>query len=119
MGDLGSLIVSLGLVVLASVGLGFLISLTSRSDMQAVLSTMLVLLASLFFSGFFLSVRQLEPRPSADLMGLPATYGISRSATSCSGATAGTGDDAGAAGYSLVAGVLVFALSSRRMTALT
>ena len=76
-GELPPLVVTLGLTVLASIGLGFLISLTSRTDMQAVLSTMLVLLAALFFSGFFLSVDQLEGPARALSWAIPATYGIS------------------------------------------
>ena len=46
------------LVVLAtaSVGIGFLISATSRTDSQAIQLTMLVLLLSIFFTGFFLPI---------------------------------------------------------------
>jgi ABC-2 type transport system permease protein len=75
-GGVADLAVALGLVVLASIGLGFLISLTSPSDLQAVLLTMLVLLAALFFSGFFLSTDQLVPVARAASWVLPATYGI-------------------------------------------
>jgi ABC-2 type transport system permease protein len=66
----------LGLVLLASVGLGFLISLWSRSDTQAVLLTMLVLLASLFFTGFFLTIDAIAWPFRAVAYLLPATYGI-------------------------------------------
>ena len=48
------------LTLFASIGLGFVISLASANDAQAVQYTMILLLASLFFSGFFLSVGQLE-----------------------------------------------------------
>jgi ABC-type multidrug transport system permease subunit len=75
-GQLSDLALALGLVVLASIGLGFLVSLTSPSDLHAVLLTMLVLLAALFFSGFFLSTDQLEPIARAASWILPATYGI-------------------------------------------
>jgi ABC-2 type transport system permease protein len=46
------------LVVLAtaSVGIGFLISATSRTDSQAIQLSMLVLLLSIFFTGFFLPI---------------------------------------------------------------
>jgi ABC-2 type transport system permease protein len=47
----------------------------SRTDLEAVLLTMLVLLASLFFSGFFLSVAQLASPARAISYALPATYG--------------------------------------------
>lgn len=40
----------------ASVGIGFLISATSRTDSQAIQLTMLVLLLSIFFTGFFLPI---------------------------------------------------------------
>jgi ABC-2 type transport system permease protein len=49
----------IGLLVLlatASVGIGFLISATSRTDSQAIQMTMLVLLLSIFFTGFFLPI---------------------------------------------------------------
>lgn len=64
-------------VLLASIGIGFLISLGSTSDSQAVQLSMLTLLASFFFSGFFLPLDRLgQP---AGIVGsvLPATHGIS------------------------------------------
>lgn len=53
-GDIGSLIGVLALLVIGSLGIGFLISTFSNSDTQAVQLSMLVLLLSIFFSGFFL-----------------------------------------------------------------
>jgi len=44
------------LVATVSVGIGFLISAFSRTDSQAIQPTMLVLLLSIFFTGFFLSI---------------------------------------------------------------
>ena len=44
------------LLATASVGIGFLISALSRTDSQAVQLTMLVLLLSIFFTGFFLPI---------------------------------------------------------------
>ncbi len=44
------------LLALASVGIGFLISSVSRSDSQAIQLTMLLLLLSIFFTGFFLPI---------------------------------------------------------------
>ena len=52
----------MALSLFASIGVGFVISLASASDAQAVQYTMILLLASLFFSGFFLSVGQMEGR---------------------------------------------------------
>lgn len=63
-------------VLFASSGLGFCIAGVSRSDSQAVQYTMLVLLATIFFSGFTLSLDRFV-RPF-DWIGylLPATYGV-------------------------------------------
>ena len=53
-GDIGSLVAVLALLVLGSLGIGFLISTFSTSDTQAIQLSMLMLLLSIFFSGFFL-----------------------------------------------------------------
>jgi len=49
-------LILLVLLATASVGIGFVISATSRTDSQAIQSTMLVLLLSIFFTGFFLPI---------------------------------------------------------------
>lgn len=64
------------LVTLASLGVGFFISLISRSDSQAVQYAMIVLLASIFFSGFFLALYRLRTAVHVLSWSLPATYGI-------------------------------------------
>ena len=66
-----------GLVaLLASIALGFLLAMLARTDSQAVQYAMLVLLASIFFSGFILSLeRFVAPLDRVALL-LPATYGI-------------------------------------------
>jgi ABC-2 type transport system permease protein len=66
----------LGLVLLASIGIGLVLSLLARSDGQAVQVAMLVLLASLFFSGFFLSADRLVGPAVAVTWILPVTWGI-------------------------------------------
>lgn len=76
---LGSPLVFVGVLVLftlASLGLGFLISAVSSSDSQAVQLSMLVLLLSMFFSGFFLPLENFAPvvRPVGYV--LPLTHGI-------------------------------------------
>ena len=53
-GETATFIAILVLLVIASLGIGFLISTMSKSDTQAVQLSMLVLLMSIFFSGFFL-----------------------------------------------------------------
>jgi ABC-2 type transport system permease protein len=119
LGSVADLALSLLLLVLASVGLGFVVSLTSRTDMQAVLSTMLILLAALFFSGFFLPVDQLAGIGQVVAWALPATYGIEQARDIML-----RGDDLAArsvlalGGYAAAAAVVVFVLTKRRMTVL-
>lgn len=69
---------ALAVVVLlfASLGVGFLISLISETDTQAVQYSMLLLLASIFFSGFFLDLRLMREPITVLAWSLPATYGI-------------------------------------------
>jgi len=68
------------LVVMAllftSLGIGFIISLLSDTDIQAVQYAMIVLLTSVFFSGFILSLDSLWEPVRAISWALPATYGI-------------------------------------------
>jgi ABC-2 type transport system permease protein len=63
-------------VVFASAGLGFLTSLAARSDSQAVQYAMLVLLVTVFFSGFLLSLERFIPAVGWVSWLVPATYGI-------------------------------------------
>jgi ABC-2 type transport system permease protein len=63
-------------LLLTSLGVGFLISLISQTDTQAVQYSMLLLLASIFFSGFFLDLRLMWEPMKALAWSLPATYGI-------------------------------------------
>ncbi len=66
----------LALLVLASLGLGLLISVVSDSERQAVQLSLLVLLASVFFSGFVLSTDQFVPAVRTAAYLLPVTHGI-------------------------------------------
>jgi ABC-2 type transport system permease protein len=116
-GSVVDLAVALILVVLASVGLGFVISLTSPSDLQAVLSTMLVLLAALFFSGFFLTTSQLMPVAQAISWALPATYGIDLvRAVMLRGKALDVRTTAALVAYGAIVLVLVRLLFARRMS---
>ena len=64
------------ILLLTSLAVGFFISLVSENDTQAVQFSMLLLLASIFFSGFFLDLRLMwEPMKAFSYI-LPATYGI-------------------------------------------
>jgi ABC-2 type transport system permease protein len=64
-------------VIFASVGLGFFISTISKSESQAVQLSMLILLASVFFSGFFLRVETIWEPVRVVSYALPVTYGVS------------------------------------------
>lgn len=68
--------IAMGLSLFASIGIGFVISLASSSDAQAVQYTMILLLASLFFSGFFLSLAQMQGGAQWAGYLLPVTYGM-------------------------------------------
>ncbi|HZG96284.1 MAG TPA: ABC transporter permease, partial [Mycobacteriales bacterium] len=74
--SVGEVVLAMGLSLFASIGVGFVISLASASDAQAVQYTLIVLLASLFFSGFFLSIGQLGGAAQWAGYLLPVTYGM-------------------------------------------
>lgn len=76
LGDWVLLLFTIVLVILSSVSLGLLISTISKSESQAVQISMLVLLASVFFSGFFLRLEALWWPVRALSYALPVTYGI-------------------------------------------
>jgi ABC-2 type transport system permease protein len=66
----------IGVLLFTSLGIGFVISLISRSDSQAVQYTMITLLISVFFSGFLMNLNLfVEPVRSLS-WGIPTTYGI-------------------------------------------
>jgi ABC-2 type transport system permease protein len=62
-------------MLLASLGLGFHISLSARSNDQAIQYAMILLLAAIFFSGFFLPLYRLVSYVQVVSWMLPATYG--------------------------------------------
>lgn len=76
-GQVGGFALAAALLTFASLGLGLLISLVSDSERQAVQLSMLVLLFTVFFSGFVLSVHEFRMPVRALAYALPATYGIS------------------------------------------
>jgi ABC-2 type transport system permease protein len=67
---------ALALLVFASLGIGLTFSLLSTSQENAVQFSMLVLLASVFFSGFFLPLETLQAPATWISAALPVTYGI-------------------------------------------
>jgi ABC-2 type transport system permease protein len=68
-------IASLGLLLFASLGLGFFIAGLAETETQAVQLAMLVLLASIFFGGFFLALETLWEPIRAISYVLPVTFG--------------------------------------------
>jgi ABC-2 type transport system permease protein len=76
LGDPVLLAGTIGLVLLASLGLGLAIAVVSDSERQAVQLSLLVLLASVFFSGFVLSVAEFNEPVRVVAYSLPVTHGI-------------------------------------------
>ena len=76
-GDVRWLVGIAALLLLASIGIGFVLSLLAKSDTQAVQYAMLVLLASLFFSGFFIDHERFRTLVSGAARFLPVTSAIS------------------------------------------
>src|SRR5665811_1035146 len=74
-GDVVWVVVGLFALLVSSIGLGTLISLVSRSDTQAVQYALLVLLAGLFFGGFFLDLDAFRYPVKAIAWTMPVTYG--------------------------------------------
>jgi ABC-2 type transport system permease protein len=66
----------IGLLLVASLGLGLLISVVSDSERQAVQLSLLTLLASMFFSGFVIRIEEFLPAVRAAAYALPVTHGI-------------------------------------------
>ncbi|RME73607.1 MAG: ABC transporter permease [Chloroflexi bacterium] len=63
-------------VLFTSLGIGFVISLVSKTDTEAVQYAMIILLTSVFFSGFLLGLQTLWAPVRIISWMLPATYGI-------------------------------------------
>ena len=76
LGDPSALAGVVALLVLASLGLGMLVAAVSDSERQVVQLSLLLLLASVFFSGFVLGTDEFnEPIRSLTAL-LPVTNGI-------------------------------------------
>jgi ABC-2 type transport system permease protein len=75
LGEPGWAALTLGLLLFSSLGLGFFIAGLAETETQAVQLAMLVLLASIFFGGFFLALDTLwEPIRAISYL-LPVTFG--------------------------------------------
>lgn len=75
-GDVAWLAAGMVGLVLASIGVGMVLSLLARTETQAVQFAMLALLAGLFFGGFFLDLDALRYPVKALSWALPVTYGV-------------------------------------------
>jgi ABC-2 type transport system permease protein len=64
------------LLIVASLGIGLIISVVSDSERQAVQLCLLLLLASVFFSGFVLPVHEFKEGVQYGAYALPVTHGI-------------------------------------------
>ena len=64
------------LLVMASLGLGFVLSGLSKTDSQAIQFAMIALLLTIFFTGFVLPLDQLASPVQVVSYIIPATYGI-------------------------------------------
>jgi ABC-2 type transport system permease protein len=76
LGSVLYLILVLILVAVAGLGWGLFVSVLSRRESQAVQFSMLILLASVFFGGFFLPLSGLLPAVHFVSYALPVTYGV-------------------------------------------
>jgi len=76
-GPVWSLGLTVSLVIFASLGLGFAISGLAKTDSQAVQYSMVVLLVSIFFTGFVLPLDQLTVPVRWVSYLVPGTFGIS------------------------------------------
>jgi ABC-2 type transport system permease protein len=71
-----SYVLVIATLIFTSLGLGFVLSLLAKTTSQAVQYAMIVLLASIFFTGFFLSLNFLWAPVRVVSWLLPATYAI-------------------------------------------
>lgn len=77
LGSVALIALVVALLLVASLGLGLLISVVSDSERQAVQLSLLTLLASMFFSGFVLRISEFQPAIQVAAYALPVTHGIS------------------------------------------
>jgi ABC-2 type transport system permease protein len=76
LGDPGWLALIVILLIAASLGLGLLVAAISDSEPQAVQLSLLVLLASVFFSGFVLAIDEFSEPVRSLIYALPVANGI-------------------------------------------
>jgi ABC-2 type transport system permease protein len=76
LGDPARLALVVGLLIAASLGVGLLVAAVSDSEPQTVQLSLLVLLASVFFSGFVLAIEEFAEPVRTLIYGLPVASGI-------------------------------------------
>jgi ABC-2 type transport system permease protein len=76
LGDPGWVALVVLLLIMASLGLGLLIAAVSDSEPQAVQLSLLLLLASVFFSGFVLAINEFSEPVRSLIYALPVSNGI-------------------------------------------
>jgi len=76
LGNVWLVVAVITLLVLSSLGIGLIISVVSDSERQAVQLALLLLLASVFFSGFVLPVQEFRQGVQLAAYALPVTHGI-------------------------------------------
>jgi ABC-2 type transport system permease protein len=76
LGNVATVALVVGLLLAASLGLGLLIASVSDSERQTVQLSLLILLASVFFSGFVLAIDEFTEPVRAVAYLLPVTHGI-------------------------------------------
>jgi ABC-2 type transport system permease protein len=76
LGDPVSLAAAIALLLLASLGIGLVVAVISDSERQAVQLSLLLLLASVFFSGFVVAISEFAEPIRILAYALPVTHGI-------------------------------------------
>lgn len=103
------------LVIMGSLGIGLVISALVRTESEAIQYAMLMLLISIFFSGFFIPIERLLAPVQVVSYLLPATYGIAAlQQVSFLGRAPDLVLVVGAAAYALVTLVAAWALMRRQ-----
>ena len=76
LGDPVSLAAAIALLLVASLGIGLVVAVISDSERQAVQLSLLLLLASVFFSGFVVAISEFAEPIRILAYALPVTHGI-------------------------------------------
>jgi ABC-2 type transport system permease protein len=75
LGNWGDFALVVAGVLFTSLTIGFIISIVSQTDSQAVQYSMIILLTAVFFSGFIMSLDMISPQVRIISWAIPTTYG--------------------------------------------